>query len=60
MCSHNLTRGNTLQEEGKSPNLYESLLMKETGRILSGKEKSKKVFKRYESLSVMKSVSPGV
>ena len=34
--------------------------MKETGRILSGKEKSKKVFKRYESLSVMKSVSPGV
>ena len=34
--------------------------MKETGRILSGKEKPKKVFKRYESLNVMKGVSPGV
>ena len=34
--------------------------MKETGRILSGKDKPKKLFKRYESLSVMKSASPGV
>ena len=51
MCSfEHYSREYTLQEEGKSPSHSRVRFIKNSGRLLFGKEKPKEIFERYESL----------